>query len=307
MLLRSIILKLSGRPSIEKFVRNSRVTRGVVRRFIAGDTLEDAMKVADELAEKGFFVTLDFLGEHTTSAEAGQKACDEYKNMLRRIAVSPHFGGTMPEKINISIKLTQLGLLHDEEVTFTRLLELLDEGNFVRIDMEDSACVDRTLTAARRAFRSHKNVGVVLQSMLYRTDTDLQGLIQEGMRIRLVKGAYLENETVAQQDKKDVDEAYVRYAHAMLLEATYPAFGTHDEKIIEDIIAFAKSNGISAERFEFQFLHGIRRDLQKRLLDSGYGVRVYVPYGNSWYPYFTRRLAERPANLLFFIRSLFSK
>ncbi|MGI8922998.1 MAG: proline dehydrogenase family protein [Fimbriimonadales bacterium] len=310
MLLRSLILRVADRPWIERFIKNSWVTRGVVKRFIAGDSLEEAMAATDALAQKGFRVTLDLLGEHTKTEADANAAAGEYVEMLERIARSPHSGGS-PERINISIKLTQLGLLADTDRALERLEVLLskagENNNFVRIDMEDSDCTDRTLSVAAAAFKKRPNVGVALQSMLFRTGRDIEALIQLGMRVRLVKGAYLEPANVAHQRRDEVDAAYIACSYRLLAGGNFPAFGTHDGKIIERLSAYAKQHAIGQERYEFQFLYGIRRDLQEGLRKEGYGVRVYVPYGSSWYPYFTRRLAERPANLLFFLRSMFSK
>jgi proline dehydrogenase len=310
MLIRSTILRLSAIGWVERFIRRSWLTRGVVSRFIAGETLDQALAVTENLAAKGFRVTLDMLGENSKTSQDADSAAANYEEMLRRIAESPHSGGS-PERINISIKLTQLGLLTDPEAALGRLGGILEEArkshNFVRIDMEDSGCTERTLGVATRAFTVWRNVGVALQAMLFRTEKDVKELDALGMRIRLVKGAYLESAEVALQAKREVDEAYVALGKELLLEGTFPAFGTHDSKIIDVLKAFSQERGIGSERFEFQFLYGIRRDLQERLRNDGYGVRIYVPYGDSWYPYFTRRLAERPANLLFFIRSLFGK
>jgi proline dehydrogenase len=311
MLLRTLILRVAGRQSFERFVRNSRLTRRVVRRFIAGDTLDEAIGVAEELVHSGFRVTLDLLGENTKTAVDADKALAEYQRMLDEIHRSPYSGGSMPENINISIKLTQLGLLLDGDATQKRLESLLASAgryrNFVRIDMEDSACTEPTLAAVVRAFPAYRNVGVALQAMLYRTKGDVEEMIRAGIRVRLVKGAYLEPASVAHQEKLEVDRAYLECAMRLLSAGVFPAFGTHDGRIINAIIARAERDSIDPKAFEFQFLHGIRRDLQADLKDRGFGVRVYVPYGSSWYPYFTRRLAERPANLFFFLRSLFGR
>lgn len=312
MLLRHFILSTAGRPSVERFVRNSRLTRRVVRRFIAGETADEALLAAAELREQGFRITLDLLGEHVTDGDTADKATDEYARLLERIAQSPHHGGFMPENINVSVKLTQLGLLQDEVRATERLKRIVaiaaQTRNFVRVDMEDSSCTDATLRAVRQVhceYRGH--VGTVLQSMLRRTETDLEEMIREGIRLRLVKGAYAEPPEVAYQSRREVDAAFLRCGFRLLSDGIFPAFGTHDSRLIEALIQHAEREGIGRSRFEFQLLYGIRRDLQRSLLRRGHLVRVYVPYGERWYPYFMRRLAERPANLIFFLRALFGK
>jgi proline dehydrogenase len=312
MLLRHLILSTAGRPGVERFVRNSRLTRRVVRRFIAGETADAALAAAESLRAQGFRVTLDLLGEHVTDGETADKATDEYARLLEAIAESPLHGGFMPENVNVSVKLTQLGLLQDEAQATQRLRRIVSIAaqtrNFVRVDMEDSACTEATLRAVKQVhcdYRGH--VGTVLQSMLRRTEADLEEMIREGIRIRLVKGAYAEPPEVAYQAKRDVDAAFLRCGYRLLADGIFPAFGTHDLRLIESLISHATTEGVGRSRFEFQLLYGIRRDVQQNLLRRGYLVRVYVPYGERWYPYFTRRLAERPANLLFFLRSLVGK
>ncbi len=311
MLFRSLILRVSSWKWVERFVRKSRIMRRVVNRFVAGDDLDQAMKVAEELSEQGYLVTLDLLGEHAAGPVDGDAAAAEYAQMLHRIAQSKYSGGSQPERINISIKLTQLGLIEEGEKCVDRLIALLKTakqyGNFVRVDMEESKCTDRTLAAVIRGYEECGNVGVAIQSMLYRSRNDITLLNDRGMRIRLVKGAYLEAESEAFQEKSKVDEAYVALSKLLLQSGTYPAFGTHDDKIISVIRELAEEAGKGNSEYEFQMLFGIRRPMQASLKDDGYNVRIYVPYGSSWYPYFTRRLAERPANLFFFLRSLFGK
>ncbi|MDQ2985132.1 MAG: proline dehydrogenase family protein [Armatimonadota bacterium] len=285
--------------------------RRVVERFVAGDRLDEAIPVAEHLAEQGYFVTLDLLGEHAAGPVDGDAAVLEYQEILHRIAKSKYAGGTQPERINISIKLTQLGLLEDEDKCVNRLIRLLETakqyGNFVRVDMEESTCTDRTLAAVHRGFDACGNVGVAIQSMLFRSGNDIDGLNASGIRVRLVKGAYLESSEVARQDKADIDEAYSSMAGALLERGVYPAFGTHDEKMLQAIEMHAEEHARPVGEYEIQMLFGIRRPLQQSLKQEGLNVRIYVPYGTSWYPYFTRRLAERPANLFFFLRSLFGR
>ncbi|MCL6623080.1 MAG: proline dehydrogenase family protein [Fimbriimonadales bacterium] len=283
----------------------------MVRRFVAGETREEGLRAAERLVAEGFVTTLDFLGEHVTKPEEADSACEEYCQLLERMHVSPAYGGWMPERINLSIKLSQMGLDFDVKGCAERLACLLSHTvpyrDFIRIDMESSDTVDATLDCFWRVRPRYPNVGVVLQAMLYRTPKDLEVMIREGVRVRLVKGAYLESPRVAYPSKKDVDCAYWQLAQRLLLEGIYPAFATHDEKLILAIKEFARAHSIGRGRFEFQMLYGVRRSLQKRLRDEGYIVRIYIPYGKSWYPYFTRRLAERPANLFFFLRSLFQR
>lgn len=301
---RAIILKTAGLRPVEKVVRRSFLFRGLVRRFIAGDTLEEALKAAEDLASRGFQVTLDYLGENTKSEEEALAARRTYIEMLETISKSP-----CAPQTNISIKLTQCGLdlgVEFAERTYRDVLSVAaDVNNFVRVDMEASEYTERTIQILENVWPDHKNTGTVLQTYLRRTPEDVELMIRLGMRTRLVKGAYLEPESVAFKDKAKVDEAYVTLGKRMLEAANYPAFATHDEKIISELTAHASEKKIEPARFEFQMLYGIRRDLQDRLLNQGYNVRVYVPYGDSWYPYFTRRLAERPANAFFILKSLF--
>ncbi|MCX7800355.1 MAG: proline dehydrogenase family protein [Fimbriimonadales bacterium] len=302
--MRALILKLAHHPSVERFVRGSRLFRGLVRRFIAGDDLQTALRVSEELAQRGLLVTLDNLGENTTTVEEAQAAKETYIAMLRAIAQSP-----AAESTNISIKLTQCGLDLDVDLAKRVLEEVLDVAaehrNFVRVDMESSAYVDRTLDIMEAVFSQRKNTGTVLQSYLRRTPQDLERLLRLGMRIRLVKGAYLEPPEIAFPRKSDVDRAYVEQTERLLKSGLYHAIATHDERIIRHAQEFAHREGIPKDAFEFQMLYGIRRDLQESLAADGYRVRVYVPFGDRWYPYFTRRLAERPANVLFILKAIF--
>lgn len=276
----------------------------MVERFVAGESLAESLPIAESLAREGFLVSLDYLGENTSSFEEAVAAKEMYIAMLRDIARSP-FGG----QINISIKLTQCGLDQGEEFAEGNFREVLavarDVGNFVRVDMEGSAYTQRTIDMILRVWPEFQNTGTVLQSYLYRTPEDVALMNQHGIRTRLVKGAYLEPATIAFPSKADTDRAYVEQAKTLMEFGNYPAIATHDERIIEALIEFARERGIDKSRYEFQMLYGIRRDLQHRLLEQGYNVRIYIPYGDSWYPYFTRRLAERPANGLFIVKALF--
>lgn len=311
MFFRSLILNLAARPWLERFVRNSPLTRKMVRRFVAGEDLESAVMVAESLVSQGFKTSLDCLGEHVSAEEEADASLREYVSLIERIAKSDKRGGRAPEKMNVSIKLTQLGLLLNKDNCKDRLRQLVkrasETDNFIRIDMEDSKTIDSTLELFCDVWRQFKSVGPVLQAMLLRTPADLDELIRLRARIRLVKGAYLEPESVAMQAKSDVDRVYVELGKKLIVCGHFPAFATHDERIIRELCAFAEEHKIGKGRFEFQMLYGIRRSLQARLLKEGFIVRVYIPYGISWYPYFTRRLAERPANLFFLLRSLFSR
>ncbi len=304
MLSRTLILKTSAWKPFEKLVRKSFLFRPLVKRFIAGDSLEQAMNAVQALLERGFTVTLDNLGENTHTESEALEAKSTYIRMLDRIG-----GQEGAERCNISIKLTQCGLDLGVDLAERNFRDVLGVArqyhNFVRVDMEASAYTAQTIEIMERVLPDFDNTGTVLQSYLLRTDDDVQKMVDLEARVRLVKGAYLEPASVAYQDKKDVDAAFVRQAKRLLCEARYPAIATHDERIVNQLNAFIAEKGIDKSGFEYQMLYGIRRDLQDRLRKEGYNVRVYVPFGDAWYPYFTRRLAERPANAFFILRSLF--
>lgn len=304
MIGRALILKTAALPPVERIVRHSFLFRPLVKRFIAGDTLEQAMALAEDLCERGLLVSLDNLGENTRSEAEAVEAKKTYIAMLERIAQSKH-----RDKINISIKLTQCGFdLGDEfaEAAYREVLAVAQRlDNFVRVDMEDSSYTDRTVRMLERVFPDFPNTGTVLQSYLRRSIDDTKRMIRLGCRIRVVKGAYLEPASVAYEAKSKVDEVFVQMSQMLMKDGNYPAIATHDERIIQTLKEYAAQEGIGKDRFEFQMLFGIRRDLQDSLREEGYNVRIYVPYGDSWYPYFTRRLAERPANGLVILRALF--
>ncbi|MDI9639719.1 proline dehydrogenase family protein [Kamptonema cortianum] len=280
--------------------------RPVVSRFIAGESLDEAMKVGEELAASGFGVSLDLLGENVSSVEEADQSTDAYIEVIEKIAKSPYKG-----QINISIKLTALGLDQGADIAeknYRRLLESAHpHGIFIRADMEGSAYTERTVALVEQVFKDYCNTGTVLQSYLYRTDADIERLLKLGCRVRIVKGAYLEPVSVAHQAKSVVDSQYEEHAQKLMLRGKYPAIATHDEAIVRRLIAFATERGLPPGSYEWQMLFGIRRDLQQELLDAGHKVRIYVPYGQAWYPYFTRRLAERPANVFFILKSLLKK
>jgi proline dehydrogenase len=283
------------------------ISRRMARRFVAGETLPDAIEAIRASNEAGLLATLDYLGEHVhNQAEAGANA-DEYIRALHAIQEAG-------VDSNISIKLTAMGLAVDDQFCYENVRRIVEaaaqRGNFVRIDMEDSPVTDRTLAIYRRLRADYANVGVVIQAYLYRSEEDVRGLMHQGMaHLRLCKGAYDEPPAVAFQDKAEVDQSMTRLIRLMLdgqgeFPGTYPAVASHDHTIINWTKAYAHHHQIAPDRFEFQMLYGIRRDLQQQLADQGYRMRVYIPYGTRWYPYYMRRLAERPANLLFFARAL---
>ena len=279
-------------------------TTGFARRFIAGETIDEAITCVRDLPAKGLHLTLDYLGESVSSAAAASAAAADYVKIIGAIVASGI-------ERNISLKLTQLGLDVDRATAvdnMRRILEPADANNFfVRIDMENSPYTDATLDILDTLWRQgHTNVGTVIQCYLKRSPADIHRLNTHRMRVRLVKGAYQEPKHLAFQKKAEVDAAYVELMQGLLDEGTYPAIATHDPKMIEATKQYAKSKGYANDRFEFQMLYGIRRDLQASLIKEGYRVRVYVPFGHQWYPYFMRRLGERPANVAFVLKSLLS-
>lgn len=316
MLTRALILRTSAIPAVERAVRNAKTFRPLVSRFIAGDTVEESLVAAEKALATGLKVTLDYLGENTKSEAEALAAKATYVRMLDLIAQTPRareFVAPDPvlsgDPLNISIKLTQCGLDQGEAFAENNFREVLgvakSKGLFVRADMEASDYTDRTIRMIERVFPEFPNTGTVLQSYLHRTDDDLERMIALGARVRLVKGAYLEPATVAFPEKSKVDEQYVKQGKRLLDVGTYPALATQDPTIIDELKAYAASIGRDKSTFEWQMLYGVRRDLQVSLMREGYGVRVYVPFGDAWYPYFTRRLAERPANMMFILKSLF--
>ena len=272
------------------------------RRFIAGETVEEAIRDARILQERGLLLTLDYLGESVSTMDEATAATGEYVRLIDVIVASGI-------ERNISLKLTQLGVDVDRATCVDNMRRILDpatrHGFFVRVDMEDSGYTDVTLEVFETLWQQeYRNVGLALQSALRRTEQDVERMIALGARVRLVKGAYKEPATVAFQQKAEVDEAFRRLTRLLLDRATYPAIATHDETLIADTRAFALERNLGRDRFEFQMLYGIRRDLQTALLADGYRVRIYLPFGRQWFPYFMRRLGERPANVGFVLRSV---
>ncbi len=286
-------------------METSRAARKFSSRFVAGKTLEDGLSVCRKLQAEGITATLDYLGENVTSLDEAAACRDMYLRMLRAM----HEAGVEP---NVSLKLTQFGLDLAETTCEENVGALVKTaaalGGFVRVDMEGSAYTDRTLALVSRLHQLHGSAcGTVLQAYLRRSERDLQCLEREQIRVRLCKGAYLEPPKVAFPDKRQVDANYLALAKSLLENGTYPAIATHDWRMIEAVEKFAASRDIARDRFEFQMLYGIRRDEQRRLVSEGYRLRLYVPFGDAWYPYFMRRLAERPANLLFFARYMLER
>jgi proline dehydrogenase len=272
------------------------------RRFIAGETVAEAIEAARTLEARGMTHTLDLLGESVTSLEGADAATRAYLATIDAIVAAGI-------ERNISVKLTQLGLDADKASAVDNLRKILERadpaGFFVRIDMEDSAYTEVTLNVFETLWHhGHRQIGVVLQSDLYRSQRDLQHLNSLGARVRLVKGAYREPKTVAYQHKADVDAAYARMLKVLLTDGTSPAIATHDPVMIDLTREWARTHDVSRDRFEFQMLYGIRRDLQTKLVNDGYRLRIYVPFGREWFPYFMRRLGERPANVLFVLRGI---
>lgn len=276
--------------------------RGFARRFIAGEEVEDVIAAARAVQAGGLAITLDYLGESVSQAREAERATEEYLDIIDRVVAAGI-------ERNISLKLSQLGLDQDRSLCVNNLRRILarsaPHGFFVRIDMESSAYTEATLQIFEGLWQEgFRHVGVVLQSALRRSDQDLARVSALGARVRLVKGAYKEPRDIAWQRKADVDAAYVRLAHVLLQRGTCPAFATHDPAMIAAVKKYARDHGTAPENFEFQMLYGIRRDLQTALAAEGYTVRVYIPFGREWFPYFMRRLGERPANVGFVIRSL---
>jgi proline dehydrogenase len=297
-MLRSALLFLSGQPQIFKFVRHNKFAKSFANRFVAGETLDTALAAVARLNARGITASLDLLGESVHNEAEARAAGQQYIAMLDRIH-------ERKANANVSVKLTAMGLDISEELCVATMHKILqrarDYGTFVRIDMESSEYTQRTLDLfEQRLYPAYReNVGLVLQSYLYRTFADVQHADLLKARVRICKGAYNEPEGVAFPDKKDVDSNYIKCMQELLLKGIYPGIATHDESIIKEAKRFAKANDIAAERFEFQMLYGVRRDLQDRLVREGYRIRVYVPFGTQWYPYLMRRLAERPANVAF--------
>ncbi len=301
-MLRSALLKLSESKKFGTWVTSNGTTRRMARRFVAGETLQEAIAAARRCNDAGMAASLDYLGENVASTSDAQRFRDEYLEIFETID---------QEKLNanVSCKLTQLGLDINSEFCTGLVLSIVERAasfdNFLRVDMEGSAYTLRTIDLVKRVRSRNPAVGTVIQSYLYRSEKDVADLLACGCRIRLVKGAYKEPEDVAFPSKADVDANFVRLMQTLLSSGFYHAIATHDPRMIAATIRYAASKGISKDDFEFQMLYGVRTDLQRRLVKDGYRVRVYIPFGNDWFPCFMRRLAERPANVGFILRNLF--
>jgi proline dehydrogenase len=303
VIMRQGLLWLSERQGIFNFVRRNGLARKFALRFVAGETIETGVQGAVDLAAKGITSSLDLLGESVTLEAEAVAARDQYLQMLDRMAVAR-------VEVNVSVKLTQMGLDIGEELCADNMVRILDKakalGGFVRLDMEGSDYTQRTLDFFRNRLYERYGVhcGVVIQSMLRRSERDIEDMIALRARVRLCKGAYLEPPSVAFPDKADVDRNYVKLMQRLLAEGNYPGLATHDEAIIGQAREFAGRERIGTDRYEFQMLFGVRRDLQTRLRRAGHNMRVYIPFGTQWYPYLMRRLAERPANIAFVLGNM---
>ena len=297
-MLRSSLLYLSNQPRVFRFVRNNRLAKRFARRFVAGETLDEALIAVEALNKKGISASLDLLGESVTNEREARAASAEYLRILDRIQ-------ERRLDANVSVKLTAMGLDISEELCVAVMHDVLGRAqsyrSFVRLDMESSAYTERTLRLFEdRLYPAYKdNVGIVLQSYLYRTASDVERAIQLRCRVRLCKGAYKEPASVAFPEKQEVDNNFLKCMRRLLENGNYPGIATHDPAIIAECKRFASEHGIASDRFEFQMLYGVRRDVQEALVREGYRMRVYVPFGTQWYPYLMRRLAERPANVAF--------
>lgn len=302
MVSRTVLLFLSRQLWLKGVFAGFPGFKQITRRFIAGVNINDAITEILALNRQGVTATFDHLGESTFSKAEAEADVREYLHVLERIEATG-------ADSNVSVKLTQLGLDISEDYCLENTRRIVEaaksRGNFVRIDMEDTSKTDATLRIFKRLFQEYGNVGIVLQAYLYRTEKDLDEVLALGARIRLCKGAYQEPETVAFPEKADVDANYVKLMQKLLQSGIYHGIATHDMRMIRATKEFAAREGIGADNFEFQMLYGVRRDLMVNLAKEGYRVRAYVPYGEFWYPYFMRRLAERPANVWFVLKNLF--
>jgi proline dehydrogenase len=299
--MRALLLRLSESKRLAPLMMHNGASRRVARRFVAGESLDDAVEAAREVNRRLQLASLDLLGENVSDEAGARRAAEGYRAVFDRIA---------QERLdaNVSLKLTQLGLDLSEELCVELLEKIVahatSQGNFVRIDMEGSAYTQRTVEITKRVRAKYAGVGTVVQAYLYRTQEDVQDLLATGCRLRLCKGAYKEPPELAFPKKSDVDANYVKLMKMLLPSGIYHGIATHDPAMIEATKDFAREQNIKRDQFEFQMLYGIRSDLQEKLVRDGFRVRVYIPYGADWFPYFMRRLAERPANVAFFLRSL---
>lgn len=305
-MMRSLLLYLADSTIVRDCLMRFGFSRRTALRFVAGENPQDAIRVVSELNRLGIAATVNCLGENIVTEADSRRAADVYLPLLDQIR-------DLKLRCGISLKLTHLGLDISQNLCLENVERIVrragEDGCFVRLDMEGSAYTDRTLDVFRSVRQNHDNIGVVIQAYLYRSQADLAELIQWGANVRLCKGAYKEPPSIAYPRKADVDRNYMALAELLFSQeardnGAYPAIATHDERLIAWVKGYTADHGIARGDFEFQMLYGIRRDLQQRLADEGYQVRVYVPFGAEWYPYFMRRLAERPANLWFLLRNV---
>ena len=308
-MLRALFISLSESRSLRAFAERSAIGQRLSSRFVAGTEVEDALRATQNVNHAGMSVSIDNLGENVTNAEEARASAQLYHQLLDQISVRKL-------NANVSLKLTHMGLDVDEALARELVTGLVEKAtsmvppNFVRVDMEGSSYTQHTLDFVHELHRQPKNqghVGAVIQSYMRRAESDIDKLLAEGIRIRLCKGAYKEPPEIAFQKKSEVDANYVKLMKILMKSRIYHGLATHDEKIIQQAKAFATKERISRDAFEFQMLYGIRRDLQQALVEQGWRMRVYIPFGAEWYPYLMRRLAERPANALFIARNLFRK
>ena len=299
---RNFFLYLSQQKELRRWMETSPLARKLTRRFVAGETLDDELKVAAQLQDQGILTALDHLGENVTSLEEATASAAAYLSALDQIAAR-----ALPA--TVSIKATQFGMDVSESACCENVLRVAaraaEIGSRVEIDMEATAYTERTIALVSAVAQKVKDIRVCIQAYLYRSPADIDRLNQLGIRVRLCKGAYNEPPALANPSKADVDRSYIDLMHRLFDHGTDPAIAGHDPRMIQEAMRYARGQGIGPDRFEFQMLYGIRRDLQKQVLDQGFRLRLYVPYGTAWYPYFMRRLSERPANVLFVARSLF--
>ncbi len=295
-MLRAFFIFLSQQRTLRRWIEHSKAARPLTRRFVAGNTLEEALDVCAKMNAQGILTTLDPLGESVASRGEAEASRDHALEALRRIA-------ERKLQSTVSVKLTQMGLDIDREFCYANARALAslarETGTRVEFDMETSGHTDRTLEIVRRLHDEFGCVRAVIQAYLFRSEADIAALNAARIPVRLCKGAYQESEEVAFAEKRDVDENYLKLTRMLLDRGTYPAIATHDDRMVDG------ARGAAKDKFEFQMLYGVRRDLQRKLQAEGYRVRLYVPYGEAWYPYFMRRLAERPANVLFLARNFF--
>jgi proline dehydrogenase len=302
--MRAILLKLSESKRLAPFIMSNGVSRRVARRFVAGETLDDAFEAAHAVNKAGRSASLDLLGENVSDEAGARKAAADYLAMFDRI-------GQEKLNANVSLKLTQLGLDLSESLCEELVGKIVEHatslGNFVRIDMEGSAYTQRTVDLTKRVRAKYSGVGTVMQAYLFRAEQDVKDLLSAGCRMRLCKGAYKEPAEIAFPAKADVDANYVKLMKLILPSGIYHGIATHDPAMLQATKDFVREKNIGRDQFEFQMLYGIRTDLQQQLVREGYRLRIYIPFGTDWFPYFMRRLAERPANLVFFLRNLLPK